>query len=155
MPDEPDFFAIDQNNLDSEWVNQPKLCRRYSERLADAQRDLEQAETKLEVVDADLDYRIRKKAGSGEKKPTEAAIKNQLIRSIEHIEAVAKIQKLRHRVGILRAAVKTVDHRKTALENLVDLRLADYFSEPRVRKTNREAEHQRSKDRARRPANDE
>lgn len=154
MSDEPDFFAINQNELDREWVNQPKLCRRYSERLADAQRDLEQAETKLEVVDADLDYQIRKKMGTGEKKLTEAAIKNRLVRSIEHIQAVERIQKQRHRVNILKAAVKTIDHRKTALENLVDLRLADYFSEPRVRKTNREAEHERSKHRARRPAAD-
>ena len=38
---------------------------------------------------------------------------------------------LGHKVGMLEAAIKTLDNRKKALEDAVQLRLSDYFSEPK------------------------
>jgi len=146
---EPDFFAIDQNKLDREWVQQPALCRKYSERLAAAQQELEQAEAALEVMDADLDYKYRRRAEKEKKKVTETVIKSQVCRSIEHLTRVGQVQEARYKVNMLKAAVKTIDHRKTALENLVDLRLADYFSEPRAGKSSAADLDERRKERVR------
>ena len=151
MPSEPDFFTIDKNQLDREWVLHDRLVKRWGEQLAQAQLDLEQAETKLEVIDADLDYKIRRRAERAKTKITEAGVKNQIIRSIEHIDAVNKIQKLRYAVNMVKIAVKRADHHKTALENLVDLRLADYFSEPRAGRKSQEHLDERVAQRARRP----
>jgi len=49
-------------------------------------------------------------------------------------DAQDSVIRCRHRMDILQAAVTSLDNRKKALEKLVELRLADYYSKPRAPK---------------------
>ena len=152
MATEPDFFTIDKNQLDREWVNQPRLYHKYALQLADAKRDLEQAKTAAELAAAGADASIRKRpAKYGIDKITEPAVKAKAATHPKFIEATKALQTAQHRCNVLQAAVNTLDHRKRALENLVDLRLADYFSEPRAGRAARADIDDRATRRARRP----
>lgn len=154
---EPDFFAIDPNELDREWVRQPGLYHKYATDLADARREFEQAKTQLEIAAADVDSVIRSKPEKfGIEKVTEAAVKAAVLASREYKAATDAVHNARHAVDVLQAAVTTLDHRKKALENLVDLRLANYFSEPRAGSPRaREHMEEKTKQRARRGDSDD
>lgn len=133
MKTKPDFYEIDKNQLDREWVNQPKLYYKYARRLADSRAESEQAKTAADVARAVADAEIRgTPAKFGIEKVTEAAVAAAVITHPAYQTAVERMQRARHAVDIVQSAVTTLDHRKKALESLVDLRLADYFSEPRA-----------------------
>jgi len=130
---ERDFFKIDEHDLVREWVEQPELFYKYARRLADARLELSQRETAVDVAKADADNLIRerpKKFGLPEK-PTEAAIKAAIINMPSYTQAMKFLHEAAHAVALLDAAVKTLDHRKRALENLVDLHGQNYFASPR------------------------
>jgi DNA repair ATPase RecN len=128
----PDFFLIDPNALDREWIAQPALYHEYATKLADAKRAAEQAKTAVDVVWATVETAVRETpAKYGIEKVTEAAVKAAVSTHRKYAAAIQAAIDAKHAVDILQAAVNTLDHRKRALENLVDLRLADYFSEPR------------------------
>ena len=136
----PDFFQIDPNQLDVEWVAQPRLYHSYAKKLAAARQDLEQAKTALEITEADLAQKIRRDPSKfGLEKLTEGAIREVIVLSADFKAATTELIDAKHLVGVLEAAVTTLEHRKRALEKLVDLRLADYFSEPRTKSMGREA----------------
>ncbi len=129
-----DFFHLDKDNLDGEWVNQPTLFHTYARKLANARSKLEQAKVELEVVDAELDLQIRDNPSHYDiSKVTEGAISKVIIAQKEHRIATHNLLQAKHKVDLLQATVTALDHRKKALENLVELRLADYFAEPRAK----------------------
>lgn len=131
--DNDDFLIIDEHSLDKEWVEQPRLSFKYSEKLADAQLALDEAEDELSIVAAELDKSIRASPEDYEiDKVTEPAIKAAIPLQEEHRTALATIRTCKHRVNILKGANKAIDHRKRALENLVDLYGQNYFSSPRA-----------------------
>ena len=62
-----DFFEIDLDRLDEEWLNQPKLYHEHSTYLTEAKEEKSRCEARLEVANDDrravrakLDLRIRK-----------------------------------------------------------------------------------------------
>lgn len=127
------FYEIDQHNLDKEWVDQPKYYHEYAIKLADARHKLEEAKGELEVVIAELDNAIRREPEEYDlEKPTEPAIKATIYKQSEYQYALDTVNDAKRDVGIYQAAIDTLDHRKKALENLVRLFLADYFSDPRT-----------------------
>jgi len=134
MANEIDFdLRIDENSLDEEWVNQPRLYFRYAEKLALAKRRLEEIKNELEVTRADLDQSIRSNPdGFGIEKVTEAAISAAIQDSTEYKKVQKEIIDAKHKADIYAAAVQALDHRRAALEGLVKLFLANYFSKPRA-----------------------
>jgi len=144
-----DFFDIDKNRLDEEWINQPKIFFKYSEELTDAKEELERCKGQLEVAGdelketkAKLGLRIRrnpKKYFGDDSKPTEAAIENRILVHSLYAKAKAKIYKLNEeliiankKVSTFYSAIHTLDHRKSALERLVSLHGQSYFATPRA-----------------------
>ena len=151
---ESDYFAVDKNRLDEEWVRHIPLYHSHADQLADAREALERAKAAEEVSDDDrkyiaaqLDLAVRKdpmayglECADG-KKPTEGAIGNAVTVSKRYRKAQQAcydardvVIKAKHKTDLLESAVKTLDHRKKAIEDLVTLRLKDYFSEPRLPK---------------------
>lgn len=131
-----EFLDIDLENLEKEWSQQPRLCNKWNRRLADARLELDRADSELDVVRAELDLMVRakpKRYRIPEGKITEAAVKAAILNATEYQKALAAKQQAKHKVDLLVAACKAIDHRKTALENEVDLWIADYFSTPRAR----------------------
>ena len=143
-----DFFDIDINRLDKEWINQPKMYFKYSTKLTDAKEEVERCKARIEIAGdelketkARLDLRIRKhpkKFLGSTDKPTEAAISNRILLHSFYAKAKALIYKLTEEliiankaVSVCYSAVNTLDHRKSALERLVSLHGQNYFSTPK------------------------
>ncbi len=140
---------IDKHDLDGELVSQPELYEEYATQLEEARADLEEAKNELKVRDDDYDVAwakadlaIRKHPGSfGLDKVTEPAIKSAIIiepsvtqaRQIVYStrEEVLRLQRIH---GALHAVVGALDYKKRSLEDLCKLKLANYYSEPRLPK---------------------
>lgn len=126
-------IEINPEALDVEWTKQSKLMFTYSKLAAEARDRISRVEEKLEVFDAKLSLKIRKNpANFGQDKPTEASIKSLLTIDPTHIELTSQIADARYELEILNSAVKALDGKRSALENLVRLHAAGYFAGPKV-----------------------
>lgn len=126
-------ISVDENALDREWVGQPRLFFRYAAKLADARRDSEQAKTEVELVKAELELAIRSSPEKFElAKITEAAVTATVLSQGEYGRVRQASLDAKHTVDVLEAAVTALEHRKRALEGLVQLRLANYYSSPKA-----------------------
>ena len=124
-------IAIDPLRLDEEWLDQPKQLHRMAEEAADGRKDVDHAKLKLDIVDAELARAVRKTPEMfGIDKVTETTISTAVTVQPAHKEAVEELNDARHRLGIAQAAVDALEHRKRALEKLVDLHGMSYFAEP-------------------------
>jgi hypothetical protein len=134
LPDPDDFeiLSIDQNLLDREWLNQPRFFFRYAKMLADARMAFEQAKANLKVVAAEADQKVRIRAAKLEEKVTEAIVFATVQRREDYRDAEQAVFTAKHNMDVLDAAVTALEHRKSALENLVRLHGQNYFSTPRA-----------------------
>ncbi len=133
-------IEVDENALDTEWVRHPRLYHQYCVKLADAKWRQDQAKAELELVEAELDKMIRKNPGDfGLEKVTEKSIEKCIPTEEEYLEKYQELINAKHTTQVLQAAVNALETKKSALENLVKLRLADYYSEPRADAEDREA----------------
>jgi len=153
-------ITIDENALDKEWTFQPRLYFRYAAKLADAKRDADQAKTEVELTKAELELAIRTNPEKFDlQKVTESAVASTVLAQAEYGRVRQADLDARHTVDILQAAVAALDHRKRALEGLVQLRLANYYSSPRApqgaEEDMREMEKRLVRNRGRRRGNDE
>ncbi len=124
---------IDPENLDREWVRQASLFGQYCELLADAHRQLDLKKEKLVMVDAKLGLEIRTNPNKfGLDKVTEAGVNSILVLQEEHKELEKELIDLRYDVEVLTGAVRSLDQKKSALENLVRLHGQNYFAGPEV-----------------------
>lgn len=134
-----DHFDLDPNRLDEEWVSQPRLFWEAARKLADARADYERAKAAREVEKAELDRAIRRDPEDfGMNKITEGAIEQVILLQKTYKRANEEVIKAKHTVDIFEADVRTLEHRKSALEALVKLRLEEYYSDPRPPKGGRE-----------------
>jgi hypothetical protein len=124
---------IDPSALDVEWLNQPDLMRKYVKNSAEADRDLDNAKEALDVERARLDLDIR---DNPEKyaltKTTEGAIASTILQQKSYQNAAKEFTNAKYESNIAKAAVRAIEHRKTALENLVTLLRASYFAGPQM-----------------------
>jgi len=139
----PGDFAIDEYNLDKECARQSNLYRKYAEAAADARKRYDEGKQAESVTRADVELQVRKDPDSfGVAKVTEGVIKS-VVDADERIgKAVAEVIDARHDMDVMQAAVGALDHKKKALGDMVSLFLADYYSEPRTRSGDREAEEE-------------
>lgn len=140
------FLAIDEYNLEKEWVNQPALYQKYAEKLAKARLRLDEATAALEVITAETDKAVRMAPESyGIDKVTEGSVKATVLMQEDYQEAVKEVNQCKYQVGIMQAAVTALDHRKKALESLVQLHLSSYYAEPKAKGFDREAMEEATK----------
>jgi len=153
--EEQGLFDIDIYNLEEEWMRQPKMFGDYSEQLADARKEMNEAKAELELTQATLSNRIRKNPVKYkiEGRVTEGGISEAVLCHPRYRDALASFNEARHKVDLLEGVVKTLDQRKRALENLVDLHGQQYFSVPATKnKELKEAVDRQSKSRSYRRA---
>lgn len=133
MDNDLDFFELDKYKLDVEWTNQPKLYYQAAMELAEASASYERAKAERELQEAEISLDIRKNPGKyGLDKVTEGAISNTVLLQKEYKDALDTMLKCKEEVETRRVHVDTLDHRKKALEKLVDLSLANYYAIPRA-----------------------
>lgn len=131
MP-EPNVIDIDIDRLHVEWTDHPKHFHDAATALADAKKDVAEAEAALDLIEAELANAVRLSPSSfGLDKLTVDIVKDRVRVAPERVRAVHDLNVKQHAVDLLKALVDALSHRKTALENIVSLRLADYFSAPR------------------------
>lgn len=132
-------LAIDPGELDEEWLNQPVLMERYGRLSADAQRERDQLKEKMDVVRAETDNAIRENPTkykcptdkAGAPKPTEAWIAAAILTTEEYRKASDTLIEANYKLNLLNSAVRAMEHRKKALEKLVELFGLQYFAGPK------------------------
>lgn len=124
-------LAIDKYALDDEWLDQSIKMMRYSELHSQAIYDRDRAKQALDIAKANADASVRTSAASSGEKVTEALVEGRVRNSIGYIEAKDAYMKAEYKVNLFMGAVSAFQFgRKAALENLVRLHLASYFSNP-------------------------
>jgi hypothetical protein len=123
--------SVDMNRLDEEWAKQATLYHKWARRYANARLAYDTAEDRLEVAKAEADRDIRAMPSNfGLTKITEERVKNTVVIHPDYQRAAEALRKARHTMNAVKAKVDSLDHKKYTLQDLVKLRLADYFAEP-------------------------
>lgn len=126
-------MMIDETALDVEWLEQASLMMKYARNAAELSRQLDLKKEALDLVKAELDKAIRSKPERyGIEKITEGAINSTIITHKDYAKANQEMIDARYELDIARSAVRAVDARKDALENLVRLHGQQYFAGPKV-----------------------
>jgi hypothetical protein len=135
MDSEDNFIRIDKNNLDDEWNKQDELYTKYALIEADARDKLNEAKAKLELVEAQIYAKIRKNPSEFglSEKPNEGTIDKAVVRHAKYQEAVKELNQAYSDVNHAAIGPAALEHRKKALENLVQLFLSSYWSKPRIK----------------------
>lgn len=126
--------TIDINNLDAELLRQASLFQYWGRQEAQALYEKDQVEEALSKCKARVELDIRK---DPEKygyinKLTEGAISCLLVGQQEVIDAIEVSLKSKYKAKILNVAVKSFEHKKKALEKLVELYINGYWATPKV-----------------------
>lgn len=125
-------LGIDPNELDEEVLKQPIFYFQYAEELANAQKARDKAKERLDVTRAEIDTDIRTNSDKYDiAKITEAVVTNTILLQDDYQQMIEDLSDKNYEVNILQAAVRAFDHRKKALENLVQLHIASYFAGPK------------------------
>jgi len=122
---------IDEDQLDKEWMKQPNLYRKYSTMLAETDADRRDQKEKIDYTKAELDIYFRDKFFEKGIKFTEKVIDSNITMHGSYQLELKALGVLERKYSTLSSAVKALDHKKKALENLVQLWLASYFSSPK------------------------
>ena len=130
-----DIFDLDKFRLDEEWVEQPKLYFESASKLAASRQEYERAKAERDVVKAEEELKVRNNPEKyGLEKTTEAAIGQVVTTSLKLRVANEKIITTKYEMDMQQAEVDALEHRKKALENLVQLEARNYFSAPKASK---------------------
>ena len=126
-------IEINPQALDVEWCKQASLFGQYCEQQAIARDKADRLQEKLEVLDAGLGLKIRgNPAAYGLEKITEASVQSTILLDKEHQALNEQLSQARYELEIMQAAVRSLDQKKSALENLVRLQGQNYFAAPSV-----------------------
>lgn len=132
-----DDAFIDQYALDFELVQQPTLVEKYSDYYADACFEKDKAKERLKEVEAEIDLDVRRNWKDKYKfdvKPTEPAIKSQIILTKEYKKASRTLMEATRTVNRMKGASTAMEHKKASLGKLTELHGRNYFAEPRIDK---------------------
>jgi len=129
-------ISIDKYALDDELQKQAILFMKYAEMAAEAILVRDKAKERLAVVMAEVDAEIRGNPDEYgfDKKPTESAISNCIVRDERYSKANHDLIEANKDMNILTSAKEAMAHKKKSLEKLVDLFLAGYWSDDIIRK---------------------
>lgn len=124
---------INPDALDVEWVKQASLFGEYCVEQATARDTADRAKERLEVYDAGLGLKIRANpAQFGLEKITESSVGAVILLDKEHARLSDELNTARYQLEVIAAAVRALDQKKSALENLVRLQGQNYFAGPSV-----------------------
>ncbi len=126
-------LAIDGSILDVECVDQPMLVIKYARLAADAEKIVDNAKEKLDLVKAELDSQIRSNPEKfGLDKLTETIVANTILTQQRYKNAMSAFIDAKYDAKIISGATRAVDHRKSMLETLVKLHGQQYFAGPSI-----------------------
>ncbi len=122
-------MMIDEANLDREWAGQADRYMEFAEHAAAASKLVDELKDRLGVMEAEAESSIRERNDDMKEAAVKAAVLlNRDVQAMKQTLNAAKKE-----LSLVRGAVDAMDHRKKALENLVQLHLSNYRSSPRIR----------------------
>jgi len=125
------LLSIDINELDSEWVRQPRIFEKICRMSSRAKREVEHCKNVLEALKAEKASIIRKNPGKhGLLKITDKAIEAAILEDKEYLSAVTRAMDAKYQSDVLTGAVRALEHKKDSLEYLTRLYLSNYFIGP-------------------------
>ena len=120
---------IDEHALDEAWVNQADLYHHVSKRLSTLVSLRDEAKSVVADIEAQLSVMIRENMRKKDEKYAEGEIASRIRNTPKMKEANERLLKLNKEVGKYTALEKDYSQRSFALNKLVDLYTAGYFSE--------------------------
>jgi len=125
-------LQIEVDALDLEWIRHSHKYMLYSEAAARANDIVRKRKNDLEITDAKLDQEIRVASEGEGKKMTADAIKAAILADDRHIKALIEYNDSLYQAELCTSAVKSMDHKKVALQSLVQLWAGSYFAGPKT-----------------------
>ena len=124
--------AINRFKLEQECEAQPSLYYYYADMLAGLKADRDRVDDKLGMTMSNTELAVRTAPGKylGEVKPTEATIKAAVDANLEVRSLREELTKTNEQIYHLEAVVRSLDHRKSELDNLVQLWIKGYYAAP-------------------------
>lgn len=134
-------FSIDPKRLDEEWRGQAQMVYNAGAEAAKLEKEYNEAKDGFEFVSATLSNDIRQQPNLyGIEKITEKAIDEAKILQPEYRAAKRKLADAQLKMDLAFVTSKSLEHRKKALEKMVDLYLREYHSEPAPRGNSADAQ---------------
>lgn len=129
MPDYERDKLVDLNNLHFEWMRQVQLAKDYEEEVVQAKKKVDDLEETVKIEEALAGERARERLSVSGKFTVD------MVRDAVFLDPGLKIKKDQYRqavleLGLCRAASKSIDTKKSALEALVELFKREYFGTP-------------------------
>lgn len=124
-------LAIDPMALDCEWLDQPQRFMKYAEAASEASKRREQLKDQLNLLKSQLDQEIRASATLNGEKITEAVVSSRIAQNVQYQNQNQMLIQAEYDLELMQYAVRAMDQRKVALENLVRLFGMEYFSGPK------------------------
>lgn len=123
---------IDESRLEKEWVGQADRYMEVVQAEAQAARTVDEVKEKLEVTEATAGKKIRDERAASGAKCTEKEIEGLLVLDKAVAAVRAELRQAEYDAVIVKGARTAMEHRRSALENLVKLQLRFSGSEPTV-----------------------
>ena len=126
-------ITINPDALDVEWIKQAATFGEYCMEQAGARAKLDDIKERLDVKVAGLGLKIRANPATfGLDKVTEASVQAVILLDAECAKLREEIAVAQYELEVIVAAVRALDQKKSALENLVRLQGQNYFAGPSV-----------------------
>ena len=118
---------INKYKLDDESVKQVSLCLYWNDEYASARTEADKLKVELDRAEADAELKLRREPPQ-DVKLTEGTVKALVAESPKARKTQDQLLGAKARVYSLEAATKAIDHRKSQLDNLVQLYVKGYYS---------------------------
>lgn len=128
-----DDIRIDTTALDVEWHGQAELMMKYTKKSSSLKLELDRAKEALEYIKAELAKNIRSNPDDYEvDKVTDKVVDATILLQPEYIEANDAYIMAKFEADVAQGAVRAIEQKKDALEQLVKLLGLSYFAGPRI-----------------------
>ena len=128
------YLRINKHRLDEELEEQPMLLFQISEAFVQAAAERDMLKEQLATIEANLDAAVRN--DFGDKKYTEAMVKNEVQTDKKHDQAMLKYLKAKNQADLLAALKEAFHSRGYMIRDLCTLYAANYYEQGSAKPTN-------------------
>jgi hypothetical protein len=147
-----DVGTIDPDQLDKEWLKQPRLYISLAAEAADARQQYESMKAALSEHEASLASKIRTDPESfGISKPTEKAIEEAVRAAKKTKRLEQELAEAKYELDMAQVAVQACSDRREALKHLTQLWMASYYGSAPAPVTREQADDYRREKRKPKP----
>lgn len=122
-------FVIDEDEIGLEWIRQTGLVYKYTQIAAELRLRWEEAKRLSELTRAEVELDVRKNSKSYKlDKVTEDTVKAAVVADDRYQKSLRRIIQTKHELDLAEGAVRSMEHKRTALSNLTEMHKTHYYS---------------------------